>query len=114
MEKIIYLSSGDLFKAEIEKIKGGFQIFRARNLRDALIFLINNPEVGAILYTVTSSSQIDKKTMEVLAQLNPLLPIVIIQKEVGKFNQKQLMEWNGGVMYQAELVTRADWPTPSN
>ena len=27
---------------------------------------------------------------------------------------EQLMEWNGGVMYQAELVTRADWPTPSN
>ncbi|NPV00166.1 MAG: hypothetical protein HPY53_02175 [Brevinematales bacterium] len=126
MDKIIYLSSGDLFKSEIEKVKGGYQIFRARNLRDALIFLINNPEVGAIIYTVASSSLIDKKTMEVFFHLNPLFPVIIAQKETGKYDQNQLLEWNKNIILLGNIdeldnvlqstqknrrkYNRVDWP----
>jgi hypothetical protein len=126
MDKIIYLSSGDLFKSEIEKIKGGYQIFRARNLRDALIFLINNPDVGAIIYTVPSSTSIDKKTMEVLFHLNPLFPIIIAPKEAGKYDQTQLLEWNKNIILLESIddienvlhstqknrrkYNRVDWP----
>jgi hypothetical protein len=97
MEKILYLNTMDVGKLVLNGVEKRYLIHTTPSLKEALIYLIDNPEVSMFVCDMDAENRICRKMIENLKHLNPILPIMLLNPGRSKISETELRQFNNNI-----------------
>lgn len=79
MEKIVYLSTDGRYQLDLTPVRDQYGIFKTSQAKDALIYLIDNPETCVFIYDLVPSDEDNHRMLTTLYNLNSLMPFIGVQ-----------------------------------
>jgi hypothetical protein len=95
MDKIIYYSEQN---NNIKEIKGVL-IEKTINLRQTIMFFLNNQDASGFIFDIQKSIEDNKKVLQLINKFNPGIPVIIIADEKETFNIEEYKKWNQNILW---------------
>lgn len=76
MEKIVYFSDDGKYYLDIRTLRDKYEIHKTSRIKDAVIYLIDNPDTELFLCDLAVSDEENHRVLTLIANLNPVMPFI--------------------------------------